>query len=586
MTSSALPRLAVRSTTAVGLVLGILAILFVLWLPGFWTFLFIGATVSALVALSIGVVYGSAGLVSLCQLSFAAIGAWTVGWLNVNTEIPFLAGLLLGGILAVPVGLAIGLLSLRLRGINLAVVTLSFAVATTVVLRQIEFPGLMSNQRVQRPDPFASENGYFLLSVGVLILISLALNWLRQRPVGLAWTAVRHSERAAAALGLRVPLSKLIAFAVGAFIAGIAGGLLVGQNGTVSLRSFEALDSLIVFAVAVMVGANYLEGAILAGVLGAIFPELFRMWDLPLDLLPILFAIGAIDILRKGGDGIAGQLRRALRAWRAGARARVESTPSVTSATSAASAEESSAAPRRVETEPALEVKGLSVTYAAVKALNNVDITVPAGSVVGLIGPNGAGKSTLVDAATGFIDSYRGSIMVGGRSLEGLPAHVRARGGLRRTFQQGRAVPELTIEQYLRLGSDGTATSEDLDRVIAALDCPGRHVRIDEIDMPTRRLVEAAACLVARPTLLLLDEPAAGLGETESARLAASIATFPELFGCAVLLIEHDVEVVQAACDYVTVLDFGQVIAQGRPEQVLSSPEVMGAFLGTIGTEG
>ncbi len=581
MISSFAPRLRLRSATTAGMVLGVLGILFVLWLPEFWTFLFIGATISALVAASVGVVYGSAGLVSLCQLSFAAIGAWTVGWLNVNTGVPFLAGLLIGGIVAVPVGLAIGLLSLRLRGINLAVVTLSFAVATTVVLRQVEFPGLMSNQRVRRPDPFASENGYFLLSVGVLILISLVLNRLRQRPVGLGWAAVRHSERAAAALGLRVTVSKLIAFAVGAFVAGIAGGLLVGQNGTVSLRSFEALDSLIIFAVAVMVGANYLEGAVLAGVLGSIAPELFRMWNIPLDVLPILFAIGAIDILRKGGDGIAGQLRRALRPWR---RRMFATTESISKDVPLSASD-----PERPVGDtiaPALDIKGLSVTYGVVKALDDVDMTVPTGSVVGLIGPNGAGKSTLVDAVTGFLDTYSGSVKVGGRSLKGLPAHVRAIRGLRRTFQQGRAIPELTVEQYLRLGSGGTATSKDIDIAIEALGCPARHVRIDEIDMPTRRLVEAAACLVARPTLLLLDEPAAGLGETESARLAASIATFPELFGCSVLLIEHDVEVVQAACDYVTVLDFGQVIAQGAPGEVLSSPTVMSAFLGTIGAEG
>lgn len=581
MISSFAPRLHLRSTTTAGMVLGVLGILFVLWLPEFWTFLFIGATVSALVAASVGVVYGSAGLVSLCQLSFAAMGAWTVGWLNVNTGVPFLAGLLIGGIVAVPVGLAIGLLSLRLRGINLAVVTLSFAVATTVVLRQVEFPGLMSNQRVSRPDPFASENGYFLLSVGVLITISLVLNRLRQRPVGLGWVAVRHSERAAAALGLRVPVSKLIAFAVGAFVAGIAGGLLVGQNGTVSLRSFEALDSLIIFAVAVMVGANYLEGAVLAGVLGSIAPELFRMWNIPLDVLPILFAIGAIDILRKGGDGLAGQLRRALRPWRRRMFATAESI-SKDVPLSASDPERSVGD----TVEPALDIKGLSVTYGVVKALDDVDIIVPTGSVVGLIGPNGAGKSTLVDAVTGFLDTYSGSVKVGGRSLKGLPAHVRAIEGLRRTFQQGRAIPELTVGQYLRLGSGGTATSKDIDIAIEALGCPGRRVRIDEIDMPTRRLVEVAGCLVARPTLLLLDEPAAGLGEAESARLAASIATFPELFGCSVLLIEHDVEVVQAACDYVTVLDFGQVIAQGAPGVVLSSPTVMRAFLGTIGAEG
>lgn len=583
MIGSLAAHLQIRPIHRTALALGLAGVGFVIWLPEFWTYLFIGAVVSALVAASVGVVYGSAGLVSLCQLTFAAIGAWTIGWLNVHTAIPFLALLLIGGIAAVPVGLVIGLLSLRLRGIHLAVVTMSFAVAATVVLRKIEFPGSMSNQPVRRPMLFASENGYFILSAAILVVIFVALNAMRKRPVGLAWRAVRHSERAAAALGLNVPLSKLIAFAVGAFIAGVAGGLLVGQNGTVSLRSFEVLDSLVIFTIAVMVGADHLEGAILAGLFGTIVPELFRSWNIPLDVIPMLFAIGAIDILRRGEDGISGQLRRRMRSWRAAAGER----PVVDAPVVDALAKTVDIHPirnrRRTAAPPELTVEGLSVTFGAVQALQDVNLTVPAGSVVGLIGPNGAGKSTLVDVVTGFVTGEHGAVMLEGRVLNGLSPHSRARSGLRRTFQQGRAIPGLTVEQYLRLGSNGTATDADLDRVIDALDCPGRSVRIEEIDMPTRRLVEAAACFVAAPKLVLLDEPAAGLGEAESARLARSIAALPELFGCSVLLIEHDVEVVHTACDYVTVLDFGKVIAQGPPAEVLSAPEVMSAFLGTVG---
>ncbi|NOY55650.1 MAG: ATP-binding cassette domain-containing protein [Actinobacteria bacterium] len=580
MIGSLSARVPIRPTHPIGLALGVAAVGFVIWLPEFWTYLFIGAVVSALVAASVGVVYGSAGLVSLCQLTFAAIGAWTIGWLNVHTGIPFLALLLIGGIAAVPVGLVIGLLSLRLRGIHLAVVTMSFAVASTVVLRQIEFPGSLSNQPVRRPELFASENGYFLLAVAVLVVIFVALNAMRKRPVGLAWRAVRHSERAAAALGLNVPLSKLIAFAVGAFIAGVAGGLLVGQNGTVSLRSFEVLDSLVIFTVAVMVGADYLEGAVMAGLFATVVPELFRNWSIPLDVVPILFAIGAIDILRRGGDGISGQLRRRMRTWR-GAATREEAVAGEPAPAGVIVPVQDG--PVGAARPPELTIEGLSVRFGAVRALDGVSLTVPAESVVGLIGPNGAGKSTLVDVVTGFVRGEHGVVMLGGRSLNGLPAHSRARSGLRRTFQQGRAIPGLTVEQYLRLGSNGSATDADLDRVIDALGCPGRSVRIEEIDMPTRRLVEAAACFVASPKLVLLDEPAAGLGEAESARLARSIASLPELFGCSVLLIEHDVEVVHAACDYVTVLDFGKVIAQGPPAEVFSSPEVMSAFLGKVG---
>jgi len=208
---------------------------------------------------------------------------------------------------------------------------------------------------------------------------------------------------------------------------------------------------------------------------------------------------------------------------------------------------------------------------------------VPADAVVALIGPNGAGKSTLVDAVTGFIAKYEGTVICRQRPMtSAIPAHRRARRGIRRTFQQGRAIPELTIEQYVRLSADRRVPVAELRNILSFLRCPGEKTVISTIDVGLRRLVEIAAAIAARPHLLLLDEPAAGLSHTESAVLAERISAIPKHFNCSVLLIEHDMELVQAACSAVVVLDFGRVIAQGSAADILRQPEVVAAYIGTV----
>jgi branched-chain amino acid transport system permease protein len=230
---------------------------------------------------------------------------------------------------------------------------------------------------------------------------------------------------------------------------------------------------------------------------------------------------------------------------------------------------------------PALRVTGIGVRFTGVVALEDMSLEVPGGSVSGLIGPNGAGKTTLVDVVSGFIKNYDGTVEVAGRGIDGLLVHQRARAGVRRTFQQERTIPELTAGDYVRVAARRRMSAQEVADVLEFIGGPSPYDRIADIDVGTRRLLEIAGCVAARPRIVLLDEPAAGLAEADSLAVAARVSQVPDSFGCAVLIIEHDMEVVRASCSHITVMDFGKKIAEGRPEDVLKMDTVVAAYLGT-----
>jgi branched-chain amino acid transport system permease protein len=227
-----------------------------------------------------------------------------------------------------------------------------------------------------------------------------------------------------------------------------------------------------------------------------------------------------------------------------------------------------------------LELRGLGVRYGALTALSEVDLVVPAATVVGVIGPNGAGKSTLVDAVCGFVDRYTGEVILNGSSIDRLSAHRRARNGLRRTFQQGRTIPDLTVGAYVNLYSPKALDDASMDELLGFFGLPPADQPIVFIDVGTRRVLDVAAAVASRPVVAFLDEPAAGLGSEQAVALGQRIREIPERFGCSVVLIEHNVELVASTCARITVLDFGIVIAEGTPTEVLSNPRVASAYLG------
>ncbi|CAI7978385.1 branched-chain amino acid transport system ATP-binding protein [Frankia sp. Hr75.2] len=555
----------------------------------YWQYLGVVGAQQALLVFSVGMLFNRAGILMLCPLSFAALGAWVAGWFTVHYPVPFLLLLPLAALAAVPVGLVIGLLAMRLRGMNFAIATIAVISITQVLLGVFPVPGLSTGKLIKRPDFAVSQQGYYFLCLAVVAVVFVAVSWLISGRSGAAWMMLR-SERAVAGAGSSVLFAKIFAFCVSAAVASVAGVLLLGQQRIVDSSSFGMSSSLQYVLIAIMLGAGHIEGALVGAVAQAFMPELMLRIGIPTDLLTVFFAVGAIQILGKRDDGIAGAnraKRAAKRAKRAEARAllapsAVESPAAVLKLPAARHEIKSTDAAAQVSSGPVLDIAGLSVRYGAVAALNEVTLQVPERAVVGLIGPNGAGKSTLLDACTGFVPQARGTIVLAGERIDGLAPRTRARRGLVRTFQHSRVAPELPISQYVEFIARRRLTSDELHEVLALLGCTSPpDTLLGNMDVPARRLVEVAAAVTAKPAVLMLDEPAAGLAEAESLALAERLAALPERFGMSIVLVEHDMKVVMGACQQLTVLDHGEVIANGDPAEVLAAREVQFAYLGS-----
>ena len=243
-----------------------------------------------------------------------------------------------------------------------------------------------------------------------------------------------------------------------------------------------------------------------------------------------------------------------------------------------------------------LNVDALRVTYGGVTAVDDVDLEVPSGSVVGLIGPNGAGKTSTIDALTGYHAPARGTVTFDGQDVTRLRPHLRARRGLVRTWQSVELFDDLTVEENLLVASQRMGVLSALRDLLLPI---GQHPR-EAVDwalelcgltdvkdrLPTelshgrRKLVGVALALARRPRLLLMDEPAAGLDTDESEELGRHLRALPEQ-GVTVLLVDHDMSLVLSVCDHVVVLDFGQVIARGTPAQIRQDDSVVAAYLGS-----
>lgn len=548
-------------------------------LSGYFVFLGVSAITAAIAILGLGVVTGSAGMIALCQMTFAAIGAWVVAGLNlINAPGGFTVWLLAGGLAAGVAGVLVGLPALRLRGVNLAVVTLGFAAAADVTLVQLQFPGSADGVAVARPELFATDRKYFFFSVIVLTLCALGVFFLQRSRIGSSWKSVAFSERGTASAGQSVRTAKLTAFAVSAALGGISGGLLAGQVQLPFASSFTPLLSLALYILAVMSGAHLIDMAIFGGIMWVAVPELLKRWGVPQDWGFVIFGLLGIQALTSGstlGDAIRGALRRR------------RAAPEHAVPQLAAARDEEGSAPALSDDagedsrKPVLVVEGLSVRFGELKALDGVSFSLPEKGIMGLIGPNGAGKSTFVDALSGFLPRHGGTVLLDGADLAGLTPTERARRGLRRSYQQDRVPPELTVEAYLRFVARVRLGREEIDGTLAFFGCPPATERLSGVDVGTRRIVEVAAAVLARPRVLILDEPAAGLSHEEHLALAQRLKAIPERFGVALIIIEHDLDLVRSVCPWLTVLDFGKVIASGRQAEVMADPAVLAAYLGT-----
>jgi branched-chain amino acid transport system permease protein len=295
----------------------------------YWIDVLIGMAVYSIVTLSLGLLMGRVGLVSLGQIAILALGAWVAARLDFATSLPFPLVLVISGLITMALGTAVGLPALRLSGLYLALITLMLAGAITVALSATNFPNggggflghtesSFGNAAVRRPAIAQSDPGYFRYAVIVAaVMFVLALLHVRAKP-GRAWAAIRQSEPAALAAGVNITLYKLWAFALASFLTGVAGGLLAGDVGKLYTYQFPTLDSIVLLAVVLMGGIYSLWGAIVAGGLMRLLPALLDSWGLPADLLTILFGVGVLQVLLTAPAGLVAQVPADLkRLWRA-----------------------------------------------------------------------------------------------------------------------------------------------------------------------------------------------------------------------------------------------------------------------------
>jgi ABC-type branched-subunit amino acid transport system ATPase component/branched-subunit amino acid ABC-type transport system permease component len=570
------------------------ALLGILALSGDWRNGLLTSLIFAVVALSSVVVTGFAGQVSLAQLPLAGVGGFLLGGLSSGAGVPFPAAPILGALGATVIGVVVGLPALRIRGLPVAVVTLALGVALEAVwfqntdlvpiggkaVKSASLLGIDLNVGTGAAFPRV---GFCLMVLVVLVLVATSVALLRRSRLGSAMLAVRANERSAAAAGVDVTRTKLAAFAIASFIAGIGGSLLAYQQGTVSFQSFDAFVGLSLFAVTYVAGITSVSGGILAGFLssgGLLFVVLNKSINIG-GWFGVLTALALIVIVIFSPEGLVGPVH----AWLAKRHAtRIGGGAEQPVAMPAVRATMRERGQVDTPLKALLSVRAMTVRYGGVVALNNVSFDVPRGTIVGLIGPNGAGKTTLIDALSGLA-SASGSLSLGGQGIGGLSAHKRARAGLGRTFQSIELYDDLSVEENVRVGMAAARSrpARSSPTLADTLDLLGiaehRDRPAGDLSQGQRQLVSIARALVGGPEVLLLDEPAGGLDSTESLwlgeRLEAIRAT-----GVAILLVDHDMHLVLNLCDEIRVLDFGEEIAAGVPEVIRTDRAVAAAYLG------
>jgi len=535
--------------------------------------------------LGLGVVTGTAGMIALCQLSFAAAGALVVEYMSIYNiahwfgSYSFFFYMLCGTAVAMIMGLIVGLPALRLRGVNLAVVTLSLAFVFDITMIMIGFPAAKTNQFIERPFGIGgsadnSDLGPTALLILVLTaIVAVAIVYLQRSRWGSAWKMVAFSERGTASSGTNVQFAKLTAFMVSAAAAGIAGGLfeLLYRQGTATL--FVPYASLVVYVLSAVVGSYLVDMAFFGGILSVVIPFILTRLKWPLFIGDMLFGVLGIQALTTGSN-MGEDIRRAIRK-----RGRAAKLEAVAEESHQITHIESVPIPKGTG-KPLLVVKDLGVQFGAVKANSNVDITVTEGTIFGLIGPNGAGKSTFIDAVTGFLPHHTGTVALEGVYLDKKSPSNIARHGLRRTYQQDRVPSTLTVGAYMRFVSRGKSTREEIHEILDFFGCPTYYTPLSLVDVGTKRLIEVAAGIAAKPSLLLLDEPAAGLDHEQHIAFGERLRQVPTKYGVTLLMIEHDLDLVRSVCSEITVLNFGEVLASGTQEEVLANPEVLKAYMG------
>jgi branched-chain amino acid transport system ATP-binding protein len=543
--------------------------------------------VTVLVGVGLNILTGLSGQVSIGHAGFFAIGAYSSSLLMTKLHWNFWLATVAAVIISAVTGLVLAAPALRVTGPYLAMVTVAFGIIVERILVEwVDLTGGFGGIfNIPQPTlfnlPLARQNVVLLAwSAAILALLSFAA--LKNHDWGRAWQAVRDDEIAATTIGLNVLRIRLVAFAVSAAFTGLGGVFFASIVGFISPSSFTFNQSILFLLVVILGGLGTVAGSVVGAIALVILPELVNNFA---EYQLLVFGILLLLTLWLTPEGLVSFFAQRFRhsdvvyppeiAW--------DNVPALVV---------------KNQNDLPLKVEQIGISFGGVQAVNNVDLVAQPATITSIIGPNGAGKTTLLNLLAGFYRAESGRVYLGKLDLTGKNTLEIVRAGLSRTFQATRLFNSLSVLNNLKVGYAGdrlgnilsallgrnrqTKTSLE-NKLIELLAFVGYqdniHARADSLSFGDRRLVEIARALATNPQVILLDEPAAGLGQQQRAWLVKLLRCLANS-GLIVIVIEHDINLVMEISDRIVVLDRGSVICDDIPAKVRNNQQVLEAYLG------
>ena len=555
-----------------------------------------------IVALSSTVLTGWAGQLSLGQFAFVGVGVYATGYYG--QQLPYPVALLIGVLWGVGIAIVIGVPALRLKGLNLAIITLGFQLLCTFWLFNVKKLNNGSgntmklvNRHVFGWDVVSDKKALYWITLFCLVFVAFMVTMFRRSGIGRSVVAVRDNENAAAAFTVSPVRAKLLSFAVSGGIAALAGGLYAAVFRQFTSQFVQPDESLRIVSIAVVGGVTSVVGALLGSFVVQGLPAIFegqaeiKLFASSIGMLVILmyFPGGLISIVQNLRDLFYGWVAR-----RTGYTTKPKAPRAVVS--------QLSSRPKEVKQGVLpLRTTDVTVRFFGRAATDHVSIVVNPGEVVGLIGTNGAGKTTFMNAVSGFLPST-GKIEVFGEHVEHMPGYKRARLGVGRAFQNAKMFSALSARETVMVALEARSRSllipsmlylppspiherrkrKEADEIIDYLGL-GRYADtlMAELSTGTRRIVELASLIALDSKLLLLDEPTAGVAQKETEAFGPLIRSIQQELGSSILIIEHDMPMVMSISDRIYCLEAGAIISEGTPLEVRNDPNVIASYLGT-----
>jgi len=584
------------------------------WLPPFTVTVLSNIGLYALVAVGLVLLTGVGGMTSFGQAAFVGMGAYATAWICTSPTaagwlgglagsalVPWL-GLLLGLVLTFALAWALGAVTLKLSGHYLPLCTIAWGLSLYFLLGNMEFLGGQTGitgipPLVVAGVSFATPRMLGVVIWAVLLLALWAMHNLLDSREGRAIRALKGGRLMAESMGVDTARHRIKLFVLAALLAAISGWLYAHMQRFVNPTPFNLNIGIEMLFMAVVGGAGHLWGAVLGATLITLLKEKLQ------DILPallgtsgnfevVVFGLLMLFVLQRFADGLWPTLARLTRRW-------VRELPRAAGAGPAVSSTEQ-LAQRALPAAGSLllQADGVSKRFGGLVANNDISMTLKAGEVHALIGPNGAGKSTFFNMISGVDDPTTGEVRLVGQPMSGKPSRAFASLGLGRTFQHVRLLGQRSVIENVALGAHLRAKRGwvsamlRLDRAEEAALMAEARRQIERcglgahadtpaasLSLGQQRVVEIARALAGQPSVLLLDEPAAGLRHLEKRALSELLGQL-RAEGLGILVVEHDMEFVMNLADRITVLEFGTVIATGSPAEVQANPRVLEAYLG------